>query len=78
MAGLNLGAGAQVRVGSPANYGNVANATTSAQAGFGLGDGAVESQGIGALAPNDPAGVAFWWGIISTALLIGLYYTLPA
>ena len=78
MAGLNLGAGAQVRVGGTPTYGNIANAQTSAQAGFGLGDGAVGSQGIGALAPNDPAGVAFWWGIISTALLIGIYYTLPA
>lgn len=78
MAGLNLGAGAQVRVGSQASYGSISNPGTSAQAGFGLSDDGSGAQGIGALSPNDPAGMAFWWGIGATALLLFLYWSLPS
>ena len=78
MAGLNLGAGAQVRVGSQASYGSIANPQTSAQAGFGFADtDSGGSEGIGALAPTHPAGLTFWVGILSTALLLTLYYSLP-
>lgn len=77
MAGLNLGAGAQVRVGTQASYGTLPDPANSLQAGFGLGGDTVGSQGIGALAPNDPAGVTFWFGVAATAALVFIYWSLP-
>jgi len=78
MAGLNLGAGAQVRASTQVNYGSVPSPATSMAAGFGIDNDNGASSGIGALAPNDPAGVTFWWGVAATALLLALYYSLPA
>lgn len=80
MAGLNLGAGAQVRVGAQPSYGTMAAPRTSAEAGYGFGGGSDggSSEGIGALAPSHPAGVVFWVGILTTTLLLGLYYSLPS
>ncbi|MGH7484003.1 MAG: hypothetical protein ACREMY_00180 [bacterium] len=78
MAGLNLGGGAQVRVGAQANYGNLANPANSLEAGFGLGGSDGSDQGIGALSPNDPAGITFWVGLASTGLLLFLYWSLPS
>ena len=75
MAGLNLGAGAQVKASTQVNYGSLPSPSTSMAAGFGIGP---EDQGIGSLAPNDAAGVAFWWGVLATGLLVALYYSLPA
>lgn len=78
MAGLNLNAGAQVKVGQQPSYGNMANPTTSTQAGFGYaGTDAGASAGLGALMPNDPAGVTFWVGVGATAALLFLYWSLP-
>lgn len=77
MAGLNLGAGAQVRVGTQASYGTLPDPANSLEAGFGLGSSTPGAQGIGALSPNDPAGVAFWYGIAATGLLLFLYWSLP-
>jgi hypothetical protein len=78
MAGLNLGAGAQVKSSAQVNYGSVPSPTTSMAAGFGIDNSNGGDAGIGALSPNDPAGVVFWWGIAATALLLALYYSLPA
>lgn len=77
MAGLNLGAGAQVRVGTQPSYGTVGNPANSLEAGFGLGSSTQGAQGIGALSPNDPAGVTFWFGVVATGLLVFLYWSLP-
>lgn len=78
MAGLNLGAGAQVRVGGQPTYGSMPNPTTSSQAGFGYaGTDSGTSEGLAALLPNDPAGTMFWMGVVGTGLLIFLYYSLP-
>ena len=78
MAGLNLGAGAQVRVGTQASYGTLAEPSNSLQAGFGLGSSGPGDQGIGALSPNDPAGVTFWFGLVATGALLFLYWSLPS
>lgn len=77
MAGLNLGAGAQVRVGGQPSYGTVAAPSSSSEAGFGYGVGNSGGEGVGALAPTHPAGLAFWWGVASVGLLLALYYSLP-
>lgn len=80
MPGLSLGVGAQVRSGQQAMYGTAPPASSTAYAaGFGAGsDGSsTAATGLAALLPNDPAGVAFWWGILSFVALIGLYHTLP-
>lgn len=78
MPGLNLGAGAQVRVGSQPTYGTVPNPMTSAQAGYGYGGtDSGGSEGLRALMPNDPAGITFWAGMFSLALLMSLYWSLP-
>lgn len=77
MAGLNLGAGAQVKSSAQVNYGSLSAPQTSMAAGFGIDQNNGNDQGLGALSPNDPAGVAFWWGVLSTVLLVGLYYSLP-
>jgi hypothetical protein len=78
MAGLNLGAGAQVRATAQSTYGSLPSPATSMAAGFGIDTSNGGDQGIGALSPNDPAGVVFWWGVAATALLLALYYSLPA
>jgi hypothetical protein len=75
MPGLNLGAGAQVRVGAPYNYGSVSAPTTASQAAFGPGIDAAAS--VSALSPTNPAGLATWTGIAGLALLIFIYYSLP-
>ncbi len=80
MAGLSLGAGAQVRAGSQPQYGTANPATSTAYAaGFGVGsDGTGNgNSGLAALLPNDPAGVTFWVGVASTILLILMYHSLP-
>jgi hypothetical protein len=77
MAGLSLNAGAQVRAGTQASYGSLPNPATSMAAGFGPGVDAGGSEGLAALLPNDPAGITFWVGLLSTALLLTLYYSLP-
>lgn len=78
MAGLSLGAGAQVRVGGQPAYGTIPNPNTSLQAGFGsAGADTGASQGLKALLPNDPAGTMFWIGIGATAGLLFIYYSLP-
>ena len=78
MPGLNLGAGAQVRVGGQPTYGSMPNPTTSAQAGFGYaGTDTGSSEGLAALLPNDPAGTMFWLGIAATAALIFIHWSLP-
>lgn len=77
MAGLNLNAGAQVKFGAPVNYGTVANPSSSMEAGFGVVGSNGRSQGLAALAPNDPAGIAFWVGVLTTGLLVTLYWSLP-
>lgn len=78
MPGLNLGAGAQVRVGGQPTYGSVPNPITSAQAGYGYGGtDSGGSEGLSALLPNDPAGVTFWFGVLATTLLVSLYWSLP-
>lgn len=78
MPGLNLGAGAQVRVGGQPTYGSMPNPQTSAQAGFGYaGTDAGSSEGLSALLPNDPAGTMFWFGCLATATLLFIYWSLP-
>lgn len=78
MPGLNLGAGAQVRVGGQPSYGSIPNPTTSAQAGYGYaGTDSGSSQGLAALLPNDPAGVTFLWGVVATGLLVFMYWSMP-
>lgn len=78
MAGLNLGAGAQVRVGGQPTYGSMSHPRTNAEAGFGYaGSDSGASEGLAALLPNDPAGATFMFGLAATALLLGLYWTLP-
>jgi hypothetical protein len=78
MAGLSLGAGAQVRVGGQPTYGSVPNPTTSQQAGFGYGGtDSGGSEGLAALLPNDPAGATFWFGVASLGILLFLYWSLP-
>ena len=78
MPGLSLGAGAQVRVGGQPTYGSLPNPTTDAQAGFGYAaTDSGGSEGLSALLPNDPAGMTFWIGCGSVALLLFLYYSLP-
>jgi hypothetical protein len=78
MAGLNLGAGAQVRVGGQPTYGSMPNPQTSAQAGFGYGGtDSGGSEGLAALLPNDPAGATFWFGVASLGILLFLYWSLP-
>jgi hypothetical protein len=78
MAGLNLGAGAQVRMGAQPSYGSMPNPTTSSQAGFGYaGTDAGASEGLSALLPNDPAGTMFWVGIAATVALLFVHWSLP-
>jgi hypothetical protein len=80
MPGLSLGAGAQVRAGSQAQYGTANPATSTAYAaGFGIGSDGTGSgkTGLAALMPNDPAGVAFWFGVASTIMLVLMYQSLP-
>lgn len=78
MAGLSLGAGAQVRTGGQPTYGSMPNPQTSAQAGFGYaGTDGGGSEGLAALLPNDPAGTMFWLGIASVSALLFIYWSLP-
>lgn len=78
MPGLNLGAGAQVKVGAQPTYGSMANPQTSAQAGFGYaGSDSGSSEGLAALLPNDPAGATFWFGVLATGALLFIYWSLP-
>lgn len=78
MPGLQLGAGAQVRVGGQPTYGSMPNPQTSAQAGFGYaGSDAGSSEGLRALLPNDPAGTMFWVGVASVVTLLFMHWSLP-
>lgn len=82
MAGLNLhlGAGAQVGAGSPGYVdGSYPKPSTAGQAGFGPGYTANAMPSTsGALAPNDPFGLALWVGVGALALLVFIRYSLPA
>lgn len=79
MAGLSLGAGAQVKVGGQPTYGSMPNPQTSSQAGFGYaGTDSGASGGLSSLLPNDPAGVTFWFGLAATSALLFLYWSLPS
>lgn len=79
MAGMNLGAGAQVRMGMPASFSSAPMAATATEAAFGS---AYTQPGIpdakAALWPNDPFGMAFWLGVGSLFALVIIRYSLPA
>lgn len=75
MGGLNLMGGAQVGVSS-GGYSNTPRPATASEAAFGTAASPTE-RGLGALAPNDAGGVAFWWSMFSVAALMFLYFTLP-
>jgi hypothetical protein len=79
MPGLSLGVGAQVRSGGTPTFSSTAPNGTAYQQGFGLGSDSASNgeTGLASLFPNDPFGVAFWGGVVSLVLLIGLYHTLP-
>lgn len=78
MPGLNLGAGAQVRVGMPTAFGSIPSPATATEAAFGPGvttPGAPDAKA--ALWPNDPFGLAFWTGVAALVGLVFIRYTLP-
>lgn len=79
MPGLNLNAGAQVRVTGP-TIGNGGPAPqTVTQAAFGPGfsqTGQPSTRSV--LMPNDPFGLALWVGIAAVAGLLFIRYSLPA
>jgi hypothetical protein len=78
MPGLNLGAGAQVKATAQSTYGSVPAPATSMAAGFGIDTNNSADEGIGALSPTHPAGLAVWWGVLATIGLVFLYKSLPA
>ena len=80
MPGLNLGAGAQVRSGggSSGSFQSYPDAGSATAAAFGPGMGEPRSAGVMALAPTNPAGVAFWWSVICVGGVLFMYWSLPA
>lgn len=78
MAGLSLGAGAQVRAGSQPTYGSVSGPSSAATAGFGAGTPSTNSNGGSVLSPGSTAGLSLWIGVGSLVLLWAFYHSLPA
>lgn len=75
MPGLSLMGGGDIRAGTQARYGNSPAPTTASAAAFGTALEPANAQT--ALAPTDPAGLAFWVGAAGVAGLLFIYYSLP-
>lgn len=79
MAGLNLNAGAQVRVSAPTIGNGGPPPQTVTQAAFGPGFTTTgRPSSTSALSPNDPFGMALWVGVAAVAGLLFIRYSLPA
>lgn len=75
MAGLNLGIMATKGNG----YTSASTPQTATEAGFGTGATMSGTpNGLSACTPNDPFGVALWWGVGALALLLVIRHSLPA
>lgn len=77
MSGLNLNLGIGSQVAATGQVGSFP-AATAGQAGFGpsFTSTPVGSK-AGALAPNDPFGIALWAGVGALAMLLFIRYSLP-
>ena len=78
MAGLNLRVGGYSGVSStePANYGSSASYDNVTAAAFGPGS-TVQVDGLNALNPGQPVGMATVVGIVAVAALVFIRYSLP-
>jgi hypothetical protein len=78
MAGLNLKVGGfgGVSTTEPANYGPADSYDSVTAAAFGPG-ASVQVDGMGALSPSQPVGMAVVVGVLSVAALVFIRYSLP-
>lgn len=74
MAGLKFTTGVTASAGPGVSQ----TATTAGQAAWGPSYGTQKTNGVSALLPNDPAGIAFWAGVGSVGVLWFLRHSLPA
>lgn len=76
MAGLKLGVNGVVMGGKP-TYGSISAPMTASEAAFGIGSTTPAPTTGQILKPTNGFGLAFWSGVVATALLITIRKSLP-
>jgi hypothetical protein len=76
MAGLRLGVNGVIS-GSQAYHGSMADPSSVSEAAFGIGSTMPAPTSKTVLMPSNGFGLAFWSGVVATALLIVVRKSLP-